>query len=161
MGQVLFAMFESTGQGDAALREVADRGFSPERCRITTHRDRISEGDLNLAESDAIRGLVFGLVGGFIGGAIVGAVVGVCADVFGLGVLAASVFGAFAFALVGGLAGALLGAGRVNRRLGRLAGELRAGKLLVTFEPDGSGVRSAIQGICQKHGGHELAWSVA
>lgn len=46
MSQVMFALFKSNQERDAALREMADRGFSRERCRVTLHRDRISEGDL-------------------------------------------------------------------------------------------------------------------
>src|SRR6185436_17943141 len=98
MSHVMFAMFDNAGQEQAARGEMEARGFSRERCRVTAHRDRINEGDLNLAESDAIRGLVFGLVGGFISGAIVGTLAGTFVDVLGLGTLAATVTGAFACA---------------------------------------------------------------
>ena len=158
---VLFALFENRGQEEAAIQETVARGFSQAQCRVTAYRDRISEGDLKLTENDAIRCLVFGVVGGYIGGAILGAVLGALTELLGLGPFTAMVTGAFGCALLGGVLGALLAAGRRRRRRRRLSRDLRRGKVLVIAESAGVAVREAIRGIFQKHGAHELEWTVS
>jgi hypothetical protein len=92
---------------------------------VVLHKDRLDEGLLSMAETNAAEGLREGAVISAILGAAVGA--GVVGPV---GLLAGGALGA----LYGGIAGAIAGSGGPARKLEMLSKELALVKVLVIVE---------------------------
>jgi hypothetical protein len=108
MEHVSYGLFDNANDARAAIDAIEVSGTPRQRIGVTLHKDRLDQGLLGPAETDASEGRRDGAAIAGILGAITGAVV-----MGPIGLMSGGALGA----LYGGLAGALAGSGAPDRNL--------------------------------------------
>lgn len=155
MKHMVFALFESPNQADAALREAA----ADEDCQglysVIVHKDSLLEHELAPSESGLHGGVEAGVLVGGLGAALIGGLAAGPLGLIGGGPLAAALFGGTYGSILGALGGVLGGSGTADRGLEKLAKGLTAGKVLLSVEVEGRFCQHRIEAIFARHGAIE------
>ena len=153
MQHALFALFDSDEDAGNCLRAIlAMPGRSP-LCTVLLHHDKVNRHDAALAETSAREGITTGaLVGSVAGGLLGGLVLGPLGYI-AAGPLTATLFGMLGGGAAGALGGGLTGAGKPDPVLQDVEKEVKAGKVLLTVEPQNMTEVGEIEKICLAHNG--------
>jgi hypothetical protein len=144
MQHVSYGLFEDAGHARMAIDAIDASGTPRRHCGVTLHKDRLNEGLLGMAESDAREAsregaLIAGILGAVAGAAVVGP----------MGLVSGGALGA----LYGGIGGALAGSAGPDRRLESLSRQLAAGKVLVVVEAPNLECRDKADTAMRSNGG--------
>jgi hypothetical protein len=180
MHKMLFGVFSSVDDANAALDELYDAGFTRDEVSVVVQdavvRERINatgEQGSAVAEGAAGGAATGGVVGGIVGllagiGAItipgLGAILvgGPLAAALGLsGAAASTITGAVTGALAGGLVGALVGLGVPEEEAKAYEERVKSGDILVTVDADDEETRAKAQDILQNHDADRINYYTA
>jgi hypothetical protein len=144
MEHVSYALFEDVDHARAAIDAIEASGTPRRHCGVTLHKDRLDQGILGVAESDAAEAsregaAIAGILGAAIGAAAVGPV----------GLISGGALGA----LYGGIGGAIAGSSAPDRKLERLSKHLATGKVLVVVEAPNLDCQDKADAAMRAHGG--------
>lgn len=149
----VFALFPDETRAREAIDAVMSRAeIAPDVEGVIAHGgDGRKFRAREFIETDAGPALRNSLIIGVIGGAILGALLAGPFDLIsgglGVGIVLGAVLGSI-FAIFG----SIYGAGRTDRSLGRLVGELRDGQMLVTFKVRHAETEAAIREVVARFG---------
>lgn len=163
MAHVLYALFPSRAQAEAAVAEVVDRGVPAEHLGVVLHQDQVREAEeLAIAETDAREGLVDGaLIGGLTGLLAMGVLVAPVGGLVGAGALASAALGLVAGGTYGALAAGLAGLGVPDRSIEPLLDRIGGGRVLVTTQVRHDDDEALVEGVFARHGALEERKHVA
>jgi hypothetical protein len=160
----IMAVFPDRGRAESAIDELWHAGFRHDQIGLAAPGHGLSEATTvvgrveDRAASGATAGAVTGgAVGALIGAAVIAAVPGIGPVLAGgalAGVLAGVAGGAAAGAAVGTYLGPFVAMGFSEEDSRRYERELRAGRTLVTVQPDGRA--EAAEAILREHGPSDL-----
>lgn len=149
----VFALFPDETRAREAIDAVMSRAeIAPDVEGVIAHGgDGRKFRAREFVETDAGPALRNSLIVGVLGGAVLGALLAGPFDLIsggiGVGVILGAVLGA-----VFGIFGSIYGAGRTDRSLGRLAGQLKDGQMLVTFKVNHKETEGAIREVVTRFG---------
>jgi predicted lipid-binding transport protein (Tim44 family) len=153
MKHVLFALFATEEDAQAAVREIEAQASLKGSCTLLLHRGEINRQDVPIEETGAREGLTTGaLVGTAVGGVMGGLMFGPL-GLLSAGPLAGALFGMLGGGAMGALGGGLSGAAEPDPVLEEIGQEVAAGKVLLTVEPTARAQVDDIERICLAHGG--------
>jgi hypothetical protein len=157
---VLVAVFDDRMEAERAVDDLEQIGFSHHdigfalRGSDVTHGGMVTDAVGTKDERGAVTGAVTGgVVGGLLGAAAALIVPGV-GPVLAAGVLATSLGYAGAGVAIGGILGAMTGAGLSEEEARYYEKQFHAGKALVTVDPRGR--NAEVTAILRKHGGYDM-----
>jgi hypothetical protein len=151
------AVFETSGQADAAVNELRAAGFADDRIGVV-HRYAGASGDRtgeSMAEGLAVGTAAGGALGVLGGLAVVAGVLTPIGPAVAGGALAGVLTSAAAGAAVGGLTGALMSMGVPEDEARLYEGEVGAGRAVVSVRADAR--YDEALGILRRSGGREPA----
>jgi hypothetical protein len=161
----VIAVFEDRRQAQQAVDELFQAGFREDQIGVIAHDPGTAEtepGETRFTETHGTRAGEGALTGAVAGAGIgglwaVGIVAGVLPGIgpaIAGGVLASILASAAGGAAAGGLVGALVGMGIPEEEARYYESEFRAGRTIVTVQPDGR--YDEAFGICERYGAYDV-----
>lgn len=152
MKHMIFALFGSLEQAEAALREVAQDADCQGCFRVRVRCRQILGANVDLGESAAPAGSRYGLVTGTIFGAALSALLAGPLGLAGGATLWAALIGGVGGGVLGFLYGALQGSTIPDPHLSQLALHCREGRVLVSVESTNAKAHRRIAAILRARG---------
>ena len=162
MKHVVFALFESRADADAAIEQLIANGKATEKhVSVVIHRDAIGSAELDetvqhegeATGTNARRGVVDGALIGATTGAVLGTLLAGPLGLLAGGPLVGILFGAGAGSIYGALSAGLVGLGLTDSELQELARDIESGNVLVTVTAEQAETEGEIEAILREHRG--------